>query len=261
MTILEMKQRKKELGYTNQQLADLSGIPIGTLQKILSGSTKAPRRENILALEKVLYSASGNPGMYENISKKAFVQEPSVGYTYKDYLALPQDHRMELIDGVFYDMTSPTTLHQAIGGYIYKKLMDFVLENQGECMPFMAPVDVCLDADDKTIVQPDVFVVCNRNKLQKGIVIGAPDLVVEVLSPSTRKKDIQLKLYKYGNAGVREYWMVDPKLKKVIVNDLGKEELPASYTFESSIPVLIWGGECKIDFAEIYARIKFLFDE
>lgn len=196
MTISEMKERKKELGYTNQQLADLSGIPIGTLQKIFSGSTKSPRRETILALEKALYSdqaakdKSMNHGMYENVGKPAFVHEPPAvygkkdGYTYEDYLALPEERRVELIDGVFYDMAAPTTIHQAIGGYIHKKLLDFVLDNQGECMPFMSPVDVQLDEDDKTIVQPDVLIVCDRSKLQRGIVFGAPDFVLEVLSPS-----------------------------------------------------------------------------
>lgn len=272
MTIDEMKRRKKELGYTNQQLAELTKIPLGTIQKVFSGSTKSPRRDTILAIQRVLcstdHSADSLPekSIYDSPIEAKVVCDPAVnyrrksGYTLEDYLALPEEQRVELIDGVFYDMAAPTTVHQAFGGFIHKKLLDYVLENQGPCMPFMSPVDVQLDEDDKTVVQPDVLVVCDRSKFQNGRVFGAPDFLIEVLSPSTRAKDMRLKMYKYGDAGVREYWIVDPKNKKVIVYDFENDGIPVVYSFEDSVPVLIWDGQCKIDFAEIYAKISFLYD-
>ena len=182
-------------------------------------------------------------------------------HTMEDYLALPEEERVELIDGVYYDMAAPTTVHQALAGFIHKLLLDYVLEQRGPCMPLMSPVDVQLDRDDKTMVQPDVLIVCDRDKFQSGRVYGAPDYLVEILSPSTRKKDMQLKLYKYGHAGVREYWMVDPDQRRVLVYDLEKEQFPAIYSFSEQVPVLIWDGRCKVDFAMIYDRIRFLYDE
>ena len=232
MTIEEMKRRKRELGYTNQMIADRSGIPLSTVQKVFAGATASPRRETIDALERVLENSSGERSgrvTYGDLTPLAGrVGEASAAYnvhpaprnsgaaddrlhTLEDYLSLPDDQRVEMIDGVFYDMAAPTTVHQSVAGFLFKKLLDFVMENKGPCFPFMSPVDVQLDCDDKTVVQPDVLVVCDRSKYRDCRVWGAPDLVVEVLSPSTRRKDMQLKMYKYAGAGVREYWMVDPE--------------------------------------------------
>lgn len=276
MTIEEMKQRKRELGFTNQMIADRSGIPLSTVQKVFAGATASPRRETIEALTKVLDKGKttvyGDPAAAESIvcetpaaynvhSEDGNSNEPGNRlYTLEDYLRLPDDQRVELIDGVFYDMAAPTTVHQGIAGFLYKKLLDFVMENKGPCFPFISPVDVQLDCDDKTVVQPDVLVVCDRTKYKNGRVFGAPDLVIEVLSPSTRRKDMQLKMYKYAGAGVREYWMVDPGKKLVAQYDLEHLEIPAIYNFQSVIPVLIWDGACRIDLGEMDETIGFLWE-
>lgn len=174
--------------------------------------------------------------------------------------ALPDDLRVELIDGTFYEMLAPTTIHQAVGGFIHKILLDHVLTHGGPCMPFAAPVDVQLDEDDKTMVQPDVLIVCDRKRFQHGRVFGAPDFLVELLSPSTRKKDMQYKLHKYGHAGVREYWIVDPKKKNVIVYDLEHEDFPVIYGEKDTVPVRIWDGKCQVDFSQLFSFIGFLYD-
>lgn len=265
MTIEEMKNRKKELGYSYDKIAELSGVPVGTVQKVLGGITKAPRYETLKALEAVLA-----PGYSEEIMKALYTREPAVPYnvekkqgeyTIKDYFALPEERRVELIDGVIYDMASPTDIHQFIGLEICVRFRDYILKNKGKCMTVTAPLDVQLDCDDKTMVQPDVIIICDRSKFKNGRVFGAPDLVVEVLSPSTRKRDIFLKMGKYGNAGVREYWIVDPQKKRVIVYEFEKEEVAVIYTFEDKVPVKIFDGKCKIDFAEIYDYVSFLYDE
>lgn len=280
MTIEEMKLKKREYGYSAKELAARAGVPVGTLQKILSGATKSPRRETLLKLEKILkdntpetntpfYGTAGQAGGYPEASPKvkivketgpAYVFKNDGSYTLEDYLALPEDRRVELIDGVFYDMAAPTTIHQGIGGFIHKQLLDFALEHKGPCLPFMSPVDVQLDEDEKTVVQPDVLIICDRSKLQNGRVFGAPDYLVEVLSPSTRKKDMRLKLFKYANAGVREYWIVDPDKKTVVVYDLEHDALPVLYGFSDRVPVLIWDGQCQVDFAAIYELFAFLYE-
>ena len=271
MTIEEMKLKKREYGYSAKELAALAGIPVGTLQKILSGATRSPRRETLLKLERVLkdsgtekvsaYRADGYPELHEEVqivkeTGPAYVFRNDGEYTLKDYLALPEDRRVELIDGVFYDMAVPTTIHQGIGGFIHKQLLDFALERKGPCLPFMSPVDVQLDEDDKTVVQPDVLIICDRSKLQNGRVFGAPDFLVEVLSPSTRKKDMRLKLYKYADAGVREYWIIDPDSLLIVVYDLEHDACPVLYNFSSQVPVKIWNGEFSVDFQQVYDYIK-----
>ena len=286
MTIEEMRERKRELGYTNQMISDRTGIPLSTVQKIFAGATTSPRRETVLALEALLdphsrikYEEvnkttgslrepasvySGNAGRMKDkriVESSHILTGSTIGpYTLEDYLLLPEDRRVELIDGVFYDMASPTTIHQSIAGFLYTKFLDYVMKNKGPCYPFIAPVDVQLDSDDKTVIQPDVLIVCDRSKYRNGRVFGAPDLVVEVLSPSSKKKDMQIKLSKYYDAGVREYWIVDPEKKILVQYDMEHMELPSVYNAESTIPVLIWNGEYSIDLKEMFDTIGFLWE-
>ena len=280
MTIEEMRARKQELGYTNQMISDMTGIPLSTVQKVFAGSTTAPRRSTIEALEKLLrppfnYASAvsedltlgesavpyGSPAADGTSARKEDSMHGPGSYTLDDYLALPEDQRVELIDGFFYDMAAPTTIHQSIAGYLYKKFLDHVLEHKGPCYPFISPVDVQLDCDDKTVVQPDVMIVCDRDKYRNGRIFGAPDLIVEVLSPSTRKKDMQLKMSKYSNACVREYWMADPAKKMIVQYDLENLEFPVVYSFAQVIPVLIWDSACRIDLKEMDNSISFLWEK
>ena len=264
MTIKEMNDRRKELGYSYERVAELSGVPVGTVQKVLGGITKAPRYETLKALEQVL-------GKDIDWSKVNSVRSPMAPYgalkqgfyTAEDYYALPKDERFELIDGVLYAMGSPTAIHQVIVGKIYSKLEQYVDKKKGKCVPIISPIDVQLDCDNKTIVQPDVIIVCDRDKFQRGIIFGAPDFVIEVLSPSTQKRDKGLKVNKYLNAGVKEYWMIDPKKKSIIVYaDDGEEDYDIFvYSFENEVPVRIFGEECKIDFQEIQDYIAFMYEK
>lgn len=268
MTREEMLERKRALGYTNQMISQLSGVPSATVQKILSGTTKAPRYETLQALEHVLAvpaaSVSDSAGFvreslpdyqYDSSGKK-----PGE-YTLEDYLALPDEPRVELIDGVFYDMAGPNNGHQILITELLLRLKEHVRDNGGSCMPLVSPLDVQLDCDEKTIVQPDLMVVCDRSKITWPRVVGAPDLVIEILSPSTRKKDMFIKLNKYLNAGVREYWMIDPLKKEVYVYDFEGDDYPKFYTFADTVPVAIFGGKCKIDFSELYEEMRFLYEQ
>ena len=181
--------------------------------------------------------------------------------TIDDYLKLPEGVRVELIDGVFYDMAAPTTIHQKIGFYITSELEKHIESNNGKCVAFIAPTDVQLDCDNKTMVQPDVLVVCDRDKITRARIVGAPDFVVEVLSESNWYHDVVRKERKYRNAGVREYWVVVPEKRTVIVYEFEKGAIPTEYTFRDKIPVGIWGGKCVIDFAVLSERIAFLWDK
>ena len=181
-------------------------------------------------------------------------------YTIEDYYALPDDKRMELIDGVFYDMAAPSNIHQIIAAQIYRYIFDFIYSQSGRCVPRIAPADVNLGKDDKTMVQPDVMVVCDRNKIQRQKINGAPDMVVEIISESTRMKDSSVKLMKYKEAGVREYWLVDPDKKLVVVYEFEHEKYPVIYGFDDVVSVGIFGSECRVNFPAIYEQIEFLYD-
>lgn len=176
-----------------------------------------------------------------------------------DYYALPEDRRAELIDGVFYDMTSPGGPHQTTLVELGFQFMSLVKKNKGTCRVFTAPFDVRLDSDDRTMVAPDLMVICDRSRIQEKYCFGAPDLIVEILSPSTRRIDLSLKYGKYFNAGVREYWVVDPNQRKVVVFFFEQDMFPAVYGFDTEVPVGIWGGEQKIDFSIIAGELDELY--
>ena len=269
MTIEQMKARKTELGLTSEMISKAAGIPLSTVQKIFSGFTKAPRKLTIEALERVLKeeknSSVGGVSPYpESSAEKAggireaygeYSALPEAGlHTIEEYYALPDEQRVELIDGVFYDMGAPSMNHQEILGDLYILFRECVKKHGMNCKVFLSPCDVRLDRDDYTMVQPDLFVFCHdydRNSIRYE---GAPDLVIEILSPSTRLKDMVLKLHKYQQAGVKEYWIVDPKHQNVIVHYFEDEDYsPEQYSFQDAIPVRISKGVCSIDFSEVGA--------
>lgn len=172
-------------------------------------------------------------------------------YTLEDYYNMPEDRRVELIDGVIYDMAAPTPLHQLIAGAVYAGIRAFIRENGGDCIPFIAPADVQLDCDSRTMVQPDVFILCKRDKLKRFGIYGAPDFVLEILSDSTRKKDMTVKLTKYMEAGVREYWAIDPE-KRLLIVYIGKEEgIPRPYPLQGDVGMDLYDGKLRIDLNEI----------
>ena len=239
LSLDEMRALKKQHGLTNEMIAERSGVPLGTVQKVLSGITRVPRRETRRAIEQVLLN--------QRDARQG-------SYTIEDYLSTPEDRRVELIDGCFYDMASPRLIHQVILGELHVQF-HHCMESHPDCELFMAPSDVRLDRDDRTVVQPDLFIVCGRKDNDRRMVNGAPDLVVEILSPGNRQHDMFLKLNKYRIAGVREYWIVDPETQKVIIYDLERDMPPEIYLFSDIIPVKISKGTCRIDFSVIKERI------
>ena len=255
MTLSEMKERKKELGYSYEQIADMSGVPLSTVQKVFSGATQSPRYETLMAIEMVLEDYSTTKVSEAACAYGAKTVKKQGEYTVEDYYNWPEDERIELIDGVIYHVSMPSIKHQRIVGEIDFTFKSYVRKKKGKCEIFGAGIDVRLDCDDKTMVVPDITVVCEKDKFTQQYLDGAPDLVVEVLSPSTRKKDMTIKLDKYANAGVREYWVIDPKKETVVVYEFYEEEEFEMqihiYTFENQVPVGIWDGECIVDFAEI----------
>lgn len=177
-------------------------------------------------------------------------------YTIEDYYAWPKEERIELIDGVVYVMDAPGFVHQRLIGRFFSRLDSYIEKKGGDCIPLASPLDVRLDCDDKTMVQPDVIILCDRDKIKRWGIMGAPDFLLEVLSPSTRRKDCIKKLQKYSDAGVREYWIIDPKKRVLVTYDFTQDDLPSLYPLTGTAGLALYGGELQIDLDEIAALIQ-----
>ena len=170
--------------------------------------------------------------------------------TLEQYEALPEDKRVEVFDGVVFDMAGPSQEHQTISTELTTLLNTYIKSNKGSCRVFHAPFDVKLSDKPLTIVQPDIMVICDKDKLDGKRCNGAPDFVIEIVSPGNPADDYIRKLYYYKNAGVREYWIVDPRRKTVTVNYFEKNMLNIQYSFDSIIKVNIY-EDLLINFSEI----------
>lgn len=182
-------------------------------------------------------------------------QMASTKHTAHDYWNLPAGVRAELIDGKLYDMAPPSFTHQMIVGGLTQALRNHVKANNGPCKVVPAPFAVNLFADETTYLEPDVSVICDPSKISERGCEGAPDLVVEVVSPSSRRMDYLIKAARYEQAHVREYWIVDPMQKQTFVYCFYRYDSErgwaTTYPFDKPIPVGIWDGAASIAVAEL----------
>lgn len=161
-------------------------------------------------------------------------------YTSKDYWNLPEGNRAELIDGKFYDMAPPSRIHQKLVQQLSRTIGNHIASHKGNCEVYPAPFAVNLGADDKDWVEPDISVICDKDKLTDRGCSGSPDFIIEIVSPGSRKMDYSTKNALYSNAGVREYWIVDPEKGRTTVYHYEEDAAPAIYAFEQEITVGIY---------------------
>ena len=187
--------------------------------------------------------------------------DTSKRYTYADYLTWLDDKRRELIDGFIHLMSAPMRVHARLSFKLSNRLNSLVEKRKGNCHIYYAPFDVRIplngsNDDDKIydVVQPDICVICDLTKLDDKGCIGAPDLIVEVLSPTTPKYDWNYKFNLYEKAGVKEYWIVDPKAKTVsvfLMQTDGSYDNGTVYECHQKAPVFIFEG-LEIDLNELF---------
>ena len=161
-------------------------------------------------------------------------------YTIDDIYALPDGERAELIDGKIYLMAPPSRLHQELVGEIFAVIRNHIGKNNGDCKAYIAPFAVFLNENDKNYVEPDISVICDQNKLNDKGCQGAPDWIIEIVSPSSQRMDYQIKLFKYRTAGVKEYWIVNPDTRTVTVYGFENDSNSGQYGFDQDIPVGIY---------------------
>lgn len=175
-------------------------------------------------------------------------------YTVDDIYALPEGRRAELIDGELYDMSPPSTKHQRIVMNLSAEIRNYIKEKHGLCEVFPAPFAVFLNADDHTYVEPDISVICDRDKLDEMGCRGAPDWIIEVVSPSDPGRDYVKKLKLYSEAGVREYWIVDPLKEYILIYNFNDNVSTYIIPFDQDTPGGIIEG-FSINMAELLGGI------
>ncbi len=162
-------------------------------------------------------------------------------YTIDDIYALPDGERAELIDGKIYYMAPPNTRHQRLVHFFDREIGNYIQNHKGECEVFPAPFAVFLNKNDKNYVEPDISVICDKDKITDKGCNGAPDWIIEIVSQSSKSTDYFTKLFKYRTVGVREYWIVDPMKELVMVYKFEKEAME-QYSFGENVPVGIYEG-------------------
>jgi len=170
-------------------------------------------------------------------------------YTIDDIYNLPDGQRAELIDGELYMMATPSRIHQRLVMMLSNSIFNYIQSKDGDCEVYPAPFAVFLNADDKIYLEPDISVICDKNKLTDEGCNGAPDWIIEVVSPTSRPMDYNKKLFKYRTAGVREYWIVDYERNLITVYNFEHDEM-TDYTFKDKAKAGIY-EDLEIDFPGI----------
>ncbi len=275
LTLDEILEMKRQYGYTNEEIAAKTGVPLSTVQKIFGGTVKAPRKKTLEDLSEFFEPIKTEKQnlreealQYRGVSSTHRTEPDRYGgrgkgrgegeYTLEDYYAWPEEERIELINGRIYNLAAPTTYHQLVISELMRQFFDCQKEHGETCQVFVSPVDVQLDRDNRTMVQPDIVILCDESKLMRRAIFGAPDFVLEVASENSHPRDKVQKFEKYCSAGCREYWIVDIDNKEVLVNDFESGQYFIRYSFDDRVPVRISEGRCEIDFSPIRDRLRSL---
>lgn len=273
ISVEEIRKLKERCGYSVAQLSRYSGVPVGTIRKILNGATKQPRQATLLALQQVLTGSEedceGKSMQYAMRASADCVRETARYPTDRrkessdsscasqDRLKTENEERQELIDGKLYDMGCPSFLHQELVHFLDIKISDYIQKNRGKCRVLEGPVAVRMEGSDRFELVPDLIVLCDLTKRKKWGVLGGPDLVLEVSSASTKKRDMGIKLSTYMNMGVREYWILNPEQQILMVHHFENEEyIPEVIPLEGDTYVRIFGKDSSISLDELRKIIE-----
>ena len=243
MTIQEMLDRKAELGYSNAVLAEKSGVPLSTVQKVLGGFTHAPRKKTLRALEAAL--------LREKAAEEASMLRESYENALPELTASPKKsrksvdyRRAELIDGQVFPLPAPSPLHQEIIVRLLVLLANHFSETRNPARLLPPPFGIRPRGEDGgDYFEPDLMTVSDLACLTETGCLGAPDWVLEVTSPATKFRDYTVKPFKYRTGGVRECWIVDPDARVVITYWFGgSEEEMKVYAFGEDVPFSLYPG-------------------
>jgi Uma2 family endonuclease len=168
-----------------------------------------------------------------------------------DYIySLPDGERAELVDGIIYNMSTPSRIHQKLVMELSFELRNYIAKKNGSCEVYPAPFAVFIKSDNINYVEPDISVICDPEKLSDRGCEGAPDFIIEIVSPSSRKMDYSTKNTLYSDAGVREYWIVDPQRERTTIYSYDDDAAPTIIPFEQDIVANIY-SDLKINISKL----------
>lgn len=231
---------RRARGYSQAYMAECLGIARSTYAGYETGK-RSPDIKMFAEISKTLFVSAdellgrydyGTPNLIREAKAEYFV-EPE--YSVEDYFALPDCGNYELIEGQLIKKNAPNDRHQIIAGQIFMEFYQYMKNECKKCEVIPAPFCVVLSERNGVVVQPDISVICNRELIQDGVCMGAPDLIVEVVSESTRKYDYHEKYRIYSKYGVREYWVVDMEKEYITVYVLDEGEPPLAVPFTAAV--------------------------
>lgn len=187
------------------------------------------------------YATIGNEELFMEMKGKK-------GYTIADIEALPEGERAELIDGEMFMMDSPPWRHQDILVNLLFEIEGYIRKNKGKCRVLPAPFGVYIKNDNRNFVEPDISVICDEEKRSEKGCLGAPDWIIEIVSPSSKRMDYVRKTALYRDAGVREYWIVDSDKETVTIYEAKQWNAPVCHSFSERIKAGIY-EDLYIDFS------------
>lgn len=258
-----LTQIRESLGLTQKELEKKTGIHQADISKIERGiaNPSVETLERIAAAMDCTIShdfiirSNEDEGEYVrgNLARNLSVWRKQGEYTVDDIMALPEGVRAELVDGVIYDMAPPLIVHQRILFHIAYEIERYIRDNKGACEVLISPVGVLLsEEDNKNYFEPDMVIVCDPEKIKERFIVNGPDFVLEVTSESTSSRDYTIKKEKYKGIGVREYWIVDTKRKRLIVYLADTEyNTPEIHTFDETVGIHIYDDKVKIDLQQL----------
>lgn len=262
MTREELIRRKKGKALTVKELSRLSGVPVGTINKIITGETEKPRPDTMKALEAVLlpkydWSISASERLAEPGSDGLSFRQNE--YTVYDLEHLPSGMRAELTDGRLYIMEAPSICHQKAAEFIRDRVESHIREKGGKCLTVLSP-GVREEENEKDFFIPDFAVVCDPGKVKGAYIVGAPDFILEVVSPSSARRDKLTKADRYERMGVREYWILDTLHRQLITYDYQGEVTLRVQGLSGKTGLSLFGGRPEIDLDELRKIIE-MFSE
>ncbi|QFJ54481.1 Uma2 family endonuclease [Pseudobutyrivibrio xylanivorans] len=277
-----IKERKKQLKLTTAQVAQMAGLPVSTVSKIMTGETKNPSFLTIEKIDKALAheemlrrvyayfkllkeyidshpNDSVNQIEFEKLYKRNTIlnqtsyeltdcslaidtQRINVEFIHE----LGEDKQIELLNGHLIYNEAPNPKHQIMVQSLGRIIDDFIHSNNGKCQMFNIGINLYFEEDEHTLLIPDVVVLCDDSKLNESGVTGAPDWIIEVVSKCTRHLDYNEKMHRYMVEGVREYWIIDPEKERVTTYIQGEPMMAYIYSFDDDIPVKIYDGKLSI---------------
>ena len=262
MTIEEMKCRRKELGYSYRELSELSGVPLGTVQKVMGGATASPRYKTLCALEQALYRPANRIHTYvcedevynTGSGKKA-------GSKAKARTADPESgcfpgYRSEILFGSMYRQPPVSVLDRQLTGSLYELLSACLRNCESSYTVLLSPVLDLSDSRSRTVTLPDLCVTELKGGSRVERITGTPLLVAEFVTAQTSAESIYLKTGRYAAAGVREYWQIDSAREQVEVYRFAQGNGFDRYTFRDVVPVPLPGCTDQIDFAQAASLAK-----